>query len=723
MNLEDPSLYINRELSWLAFNERVLEEAADAALPLYERLKFLGIFSSNLDEFFMIRVAGLKQQILGRVTETSADGLTAGEQLLAISRRVHDLVERQYETWNNTVLPQLAERGVHLRSPDDFSEREASACHTYFRQHVYPALTPLAVDPGHPFPHLRNKSLNIALFLERDGLPKRRDKTATLAVIQVPSVMSRLVPLRVDAGIGFMLLESIIARYGGEMFPGYRVHEAAAFRVTRNWDLNVDEEEADDLRFAVEEELRRRDRGAAVRLELDARASVTMATVLSKALNLEVPDIYHLNGPIQLNDIMALESHDPRPEMRVEPFVSAPPMMLRADTPIYEQIRDRDALLMTPYESYDPVVRFIAEAADDPNVLAIKQTLYRTSGDSPFVSALTRAAENGKQVAVLVEIKARFDEANNLAWARQLEESGVHVVYGLVGLKTHCKVSMVVRREGDKLRRYIHLGTGNYNHQTARYYTDLSLFTSRTEFADDATDLFNMLTGLSEAPIWRKLAVAPTNLRTRIIELIDEQAELARKSRPSRIRAKMNSLADPSVIRALYRASIAGVPIDLNVRGICCLRPGVPGVSETIRVTSIVDRLLEHSRIFSFGDGDAAQVYLASCDWMPRNFLRRVEVMFPIEEAALRKRILDELLPTTFADNVKARALQPDGTYLRTPLDGPPIRSQLAMLEIARIASATAQPKTEWQPLLPGTGISDRGRAHAGLSLTPRDSD
>ncbi len=697
-DFQDPQLFINRELSWLAFNDRVLRDAADATLPLLERLKFLAIVSSNLDEFFMVRVAGLQQQRASGVAETGPDGMLPEAQLIAISEQAHAMIDELYALWRDDLAPKLAEQGLHLLSRDELDASQRAAAKTCFQTQVFPALTPLAVDPARPFPHLRSKSLNLAVTLRRQAKRKRRPLRETaLAVVQVPSVLPRLVPIPAPANAGtgtdgkrLILLEDLIALHVGELFPGYTVDGVTVFRVTRNWDLNVDEEESEDLLFSVQEELRRRDRGNAVRLELDAGASAQIETDLITAIEVTPRDVYRVKGPLQLQDLTALGDYDRRPELRVEPFVPALPPALREVDSIIQAVGERDILLHHPYESFDPVVRFIEEAAEDPNVLAIKQTLYRTSGDSPIPRALSRAVENGKQVAVLVEIKARLDEANNIAWARRLEENGVHVVYGLIGLKTHCKVALVVRKEGGGIRRYVHLGTGNYNPNTARLYTDVSLFTARPELADDATMLFNLLTGYSVPPSWRRLAVAPMKLQEKVLALISREAERAKKGEPARILAKMNSLVDATTIRALYAASQAGVQIDLVVRGICCLRPGVPGVSDNIRVTSVVDRFLEHSRVFAFG-AENPDVFLSSADWMPRNFLRRIEVMFPVEDPILRARILDEAVLMSLRDNVKARRLQRDGTYVRVPTEGTPVRSQALLLAQARKLNEPAE--------------------------------
>jgi polyphosphate kinase len=688
VELNDSSLFLNRELSWLAFNERVLREATNAGLPLYERIKFLALFAANLDEFFMVRVAGLKQQLAGGVAAPEADGMLPAEQLAAISERVHGLVGRLGRLWGEELLPALTAAGVSLLSTTALDTTWKAAAKEHFTSGVFPALTPLAVDPGHPFPHLRNKSLNIAAVLRRQNKRRTRGvvQETELAVVPVPSVLARLVPLPSLIGHSYILLEDLITRSLADLFPGFTVEHAAPFRVTRNWDLAVDEEESEDLLASIQDDLKRRERGATVRLELDARASDALEEALKRALHLGAEDVYRSDAPLQLSDMVALGERDPRPELRVEPFTPALPPPLRDVESQFPVIAQKDVLLHHPFESFDPVVRFIDEAADDPAVLAIKQTLYRLSAESAIAQALSRAAENGKQVAVLVELKARLDEANNIAWARRMEEAGVHVVYGLLGLKTHCKVALVVRREAGGIRRYIHLGTGDYNSYTARQYTDVSLFTAREEIADDVTALFNMLTGYSVPPKFKRLVVAPFNLVERLLQLIEREAERARKGEPARIVAKMNNLVDSSVIRALYAASQAGVRIDLMVRGICCLRPGLPGVSENIRVTSVVDRFLEHARLFSFGARERAEVFLTSADWMPRNFFRRIEVMVPVEDTVLRQRLLDEVLGLGLKDTAKAMELTADGSYVPVPVHGggPGFRSQMAALELVR---------------------------------------
>jgi polyphosphate kinase len=719
---DDPALFINRELSMLAFQRRVLEEARDPSNPLFERLKFLCIVASNLDEFFMVRLAGVKDQLKQHLVERSVDGQLPAEQLKSISEAAHALMVVYEETY----LPlreALADLGqVKLLSSPDLDAAQQNALREEFQRNVFPALTPLAVDPGHPFPQLRNKSLNVALFLRRkqnDARPARKtkkrnaettitDATVSLAVVQVPQVMSRWVPvLQATQGMhAFLPLEELIAWQAAELFPGFEVVESCSFRVTRNWDIAVDEEEKEDLLEALQEELRRRDRGAAIRLEMSFGASLELERTLRRALRVEENDVYRLRCPLQLQDMLSLSDTNPRPELRLEPLVSAQPAAFRSDDSVFPVIRERDVLIHHPYESFDPVVRFVEEAADDPNVLAIKQTLYRTSWNSPFVRALSRAAENGKQVTVLVEIKARFDEANNIAWARRLEEAGVHVVYGLIGLKTHCKVALVVRREGNTIQRYIHLGTGNYNPSTAKIYTDISMFTARADYADDVSGLFNMLTGLSDAPRWKRFTVAPLNLRERLLFFIQREADKATRGEPARIIAKMNALVDPTIIKALYAASCSGVEIDLLVRGMCALRPGVVGVSERIRVTSIVDRFLEHHRIFTFGVGAQTDVFLSSADWMTRNFARRIEIMFPVEDAGAKSRVIDEILQTYLKDNVKAHRLQPDGSWLRIDAgDQARVRSQQSLLHLAYVVDA---PRIKW------------GETNARLSLTPR---
>ncbi|MGB0679516.1 MAG: polyphosphate kinase 1 [Polyangiales bacterium] len=696
--LDDPRLYINRELSWLEFNARVLRQAEAPSVPLLERLKFVAITAANLDEFFMVRVAGLLEQRAGAVREVSLDGLSPNAQLQAIAARVPPMLARTEAALLDAILPDLARLDVHLRKPQTLGPAAEAFLRAHFQRQVQPVLTPLAIDPGHPFPQVRNRSLNLIAMLSRTPASATPDAQAAPAfvVVQVPSVLPRL--LRVpgpdgDRGATFVLLEDVIARYLVDFFPGATTLGAWSFRVIRNFDLSIDEEEAEDLLESIEEEVRRRDRGNAVCLMLDAGAAPEAEAMLQGALGVDDAFVFRRRGPLALPDLSALgEPLQDMADLKDPSFSPEVLPPLRHSDDLFATIAKEDVLLHHPYESFEPVVHFIETAAEDARVLAIKQTLYRTSGDSPVIKALMRAAQAGKQVTALVEIKARFDEENNIQWARMLEEAGVHVVYGLVGLKTHSKVALVVRREEGELRRYVHLGTGNYNPHTAKLYTDLSLFTADVAIGEDASSLFNLLTCCTAPPSWRKLVVAPLGLHERVLALIAAEAEAARAGRPARIIAKLNSLVDPDVIQALYRASQAGVPIDLVVRGICCLRPGVPGVSEHIQVRSIVDRFLEHSRIYHFEAGGARHLFASSADWMQRNFHRRVEVMFPIDSPSLKARILDDILALPLKDNCSAFTLDRDGAYHRlAPAQGqPPVRSQLAFLKGTRNAAIAA---------------------------------
>jgi polyphosphate kinase len=720
---EGPELFFNRELSWLEFNQRVLDEAESSSVPLLERLKFVAITSSNLDEFFMVRVAGLVEQVEVRVRDLPPDGMTPTEQLAAIAARTQRMVADTYRVMREQLLPELADHGVRLAAPTQLDHDDRGFLQDYFLRQVLPILTPLAIDPGHPFPHVRNRSLNVIAMLSGSG----KGTPTAFAVVQVPSVLPRLVrlPERADGAAVFVLLEDIIADWMGELFPGFRVRGAWAFRVTRNFDLEIDEEEAEDLLETVQDEVRRRDRGRAVCVMVDAEIAGAALDLLVQALGQDPQFVFHVDGALALHQLTQLSGPlQNRDDLKDEPFRPVVPPALVDTGDIYEIIRRGDVLLHHPYESFDPVVEFVERSAVDPDVLAIKQTLYRTSGDSPIVKALIRAAENGKQVAALVEIKARFDEENNIQWARALEESGVHVVYGLLGLKTHCKVSLVVRREGEDLRRYVHFGTGNYNPMTARLYTDLSLFTAQREMGEDASALFNLLTSCTAPTQWNKLIVAPLGLHERIIGLIEREARLARAGRQARIVAKMNSLVDPDVVEALYRASRAGVRVELVVRGICCLRPGIPGLSDNIRVVSIVDRFLEHSRIFYFEAGGTREVYASSADWMPRNFQRRVEVMFPVEAEHLKARIIDEVLQYQLDDDVKSSVLGADGVYRRVspPSGEPGRRSQARFLALARhdAESAAARVRME-RPFVvrPARNLPDRPEGPASGGGVP----
>jgi polyphosphate kinase len=708
----DPALFINRELSWLDFNERVLEEARDPSNPLLERLRFLTISASNLDEFFEVRVAGLQAQLYDGLEPQDAppDGMGPLAQLTELARRAHDFVARQYETWHAVLRPELARHGIRVCSLDALTAAQNAFLDGYFDTQVYPVLTPLAIDPAHPFPHLHNKSLNLILRIETIGQDPPRQ---LYAVLQVPSVLNRLVPLP-DEGDGqrrFVMLEDVIGPRLDALFGGFRVAARAAFRVTRNSDLTIQETEVrSSLLSTIQENLRQRKWGAAVRLEISDRADEGFLAQLqtAPALDLDDRDVYKVAGPVDLTALAALCKLEGFRELKEPPYEPQMPAPLANRANIFVAIREQDLLVHHPYESFGAVVQFIEQASEDPQVLAIKQTLYRTADDNPIINALGRAAENGKQVTALVELQARLDEENNIFKARALQKAGVHVVFGMVGLKTHCKAALVVRRDHDGIRRYVHLGTGNYNPTTARFYTDLSFFTCRPEFGEDASSLFNLLTGYSQGHTWHKLRVAPWYLADSILALIDRERRHAEAGLPARIISKMNSLVDPAAIEALYAASQAGVRIDLIVRGICCLCPGIPGVSENIRVISIVDKFLEHSRITYFQNGEQPEVFLSSADWMPRNFRRRVEIMFPIEDPRLQSRIVDGILGVVLMDNVKARALQGDGTYRRVPPPRhgePVIRSQVEFQNMARELSSDVPIRAK-PAALTGLGLS-----------------
>src|SRR5262245_42546652 len=683
--LDDPALYINRELSWLEFNRRVLEEAQDPKVPLLERLKFLAIFESNLDEFYMVRVGGLQQKVQASIAYGSgADRMPVKEQLEKIGQAVRRMTADCYRCFSEDLLPALEREGIVLRGPKDLSEPDRAYLREYFRREVFPVLTPLAIDPGHPFPHLLNKSLNLAVVLQR---PSHAEKL--FAVVQVPAVLPRFVLLPPHNGQAprhvFVPLEVVIRLHLPDLFPGMTLESDTVFRVTRNSDFEIDDDEVEDLLKVIEEEVRKRRRGVAVRLQIEAEAPSGVEQFLMGALDLDPSDVYRVPGLLDLTSLFQIHSLPGYPQLRDPQFVPQPlPDFTQASSP-WAAIRARDILVHHPYESFGHVVDFIDAAADDERVLAIKQTLYRTSADSPVVRALQRAADNGKQVTAVIELKARLDEERNIVWARELEKAGVHVVFGFVGLKTHCKVALVMRREEDGIRRYVHLATGNYNPQTARIYTDLGYFTCNPDFCEDASALFNYLTGYSELPQWKKLVVAPSRMQAFMVEKIAQETANQQAGKEGRILAKINGLLEPVIVQALYRASQAGVKIELVCRGICALRPGIPGVSDNIRVISVVDRFLEHSRIFYFHNAGDPQVYIGSADWMDRNLSRRVEVVFPIEPPELKQRVIREILAVTLADNVKARQLLPDGTYRPVqPEPGQPrVRSQERFLEIA----------------------------------------
>ncbi len=676
--------YFNRELSWLAFNRRVLEQATNPDTPLMERLKFLSIVSSNLDEFFEIRVAGLIQQVESGVIEVGVDGLGPREQL----RRIHDVVVSQvgdqYRCFREQLVPALAENGIFFLTPDQLTKTDLTWVNHYFREQVSPVLTPLAIDPTHPFPQIANKTLNVLVSLEHPDAP---DADPLMAILPVPRILPRLV--RIEAGekdrFRFVFLSDIIKLCAGYLFPGYTITTASAFRITRNSDLYIDDEEAENFLETIEEELKHRQKGAAVRLEIESGDDEELLHRLLGYIDLPTEYVFRIDGPINLLRLMRVYDVIDRPDLKFKPFQPATRPSLAQSQNIFRVISAEDILLHHPFDSFNPVVEFVQQAAKDPHVFAIKQTLYRTSGDSPIVRALMEASRNGKQVTALVELKARFDEANNIQWAKQLEEAGVHVVYGMIGYKIHCKCSLVVRREGGGLRRYVHLGTGNYNPQTARLYTDLSFFTAREDITAEVALLFNALTGFALAPEFNRLLVAPFNLHTNLQELIRKEAENASQGKPSRIIVKLNSLVDQSTIDSLYRASQAGVPIDLIVRGTCSLVPGIRGLSENIRVRSIVGRFLEHSRIYYFlNDGGDSIMVAGSADWMPRNFFRRVEVVFPIDEPQLKDRLL-ELLHTYLHDTAQAKLLQPTGAYIPAPRENtaPSFSAQTHLLDTA----------------------------------------
>jgi polyphosphate kinase len=682
--LDDPSLFVNRELSWLEFNARVLAEAGDDRVPLYERLKFVAIFASNLDEFFMVRAAGLQAQLSGDVDEVPPDGMTADQQLTAVAKRAHELVEEQYKVWNRGLKKEIRAAGLALLTPDEIDPKDLATLDEHFEKNVFPVLTPIAIDPAHPFPHVRNKSINVGIIFEK----RPGSAEPSFGLVQVPASIPRLVRVPSEGTRrAFVSLEDLIVRHRQRIFPQLRIAGVFTFRVTRNFDIEIDEGEAEDLLLSVQAELRRRERGHAVRLEVSGEAPEQSIQGLCREFELDRQrDVYVIEGPLFLGDMLVLTASDDRRDLRDEAFTPQYVPPLRDADEFWSTLAERDVLLHHPYESFEAVMDFLWQAAEDPNVLAIKQTLYRTGGESPLVRALQRAAELGKQVTALVELKARFDEESNIRWARALERSGVNVMYGLMGFKTHAKVLLVVRKERSGLRRYVHLATGNYNQQTARIYTDLSLFTAREDMAEDATAFFNMLTGYSAPARWNRLIVSPLGLHEAVLGLIMRETEHARQGREARIVAKMNSLVDADVIAALYAASQAGVSVDLLVRGICCLRPGVPGVSEKIRVRAIVDRFLEHARVFYFRNGGSEEVYGSSADWMPRNFRRRVEVMYPILDESLRRRVIDEILGNAWNDSVKAWALRSDGSYARlVPApDEVVLRSQQRFMEITR---------------------------------------
>jgi len=659
----EPELFLNRELSWLQFNGRVLEEALDAANPLLERLKFATIVASNLDEFFMVRVAALQHAVQEGDTSPDLAGLTPGQQLREISLRAHEMVDRLYGALAEAILPALAERGVRIATVAGLDPTLRASLAKHFKDEVLPVLTPLAIDFARPFPMLLSLSLNLAVLLG----PAEGEELKRLAVVQVPARLPRLVRPVGGDGTSYVLLEDLIRSELSALFPGQEVLEAAVFRISRDAELDLDDEGGRDYLEALEEELRKRRKSQVVRLEVEASASDALLTLLTDRLEATADDVYRVRGQLDIRALYALVELPALEDLRDAPLKPLAALEAKDQEAIFEILDERGLLLHHPYDSFDPVVSLVSRAADDPDVLAIKQTLYRTSGDSPVVQALARAAEQGKQVTVLVELLARFDEQSNIRWARSLEEAGAHVIYGIRGFKTHAKICLVVRRGRQGIRRYVHLGTGNYNDRTARLYTDFGLMTSDPVIGADASAFFNALTGYSDAPRMKKLAMAPTALRERFLKLIERERRRAEEGQAAEIRAKMNSLVDEEIIRALYDASKAGVRIRLNVRGICCLRPGLKGVSDTIEVVSVVDRFLEHARVFAFRNGGDEEVYLGSADWMPRNLDRRIELLFPVEAPEPRQKVL-AALEAMFADNLKSRWLLPDGSYRRRRL-------------------------------------------------------
>ena len=666
MDLKKAEYYTNRELSWLGFNNRILGEARDASLPLFERLKFLSITASNLDEFFMIRVASLKDMVHAGYTKKDISGMTASEQLKKILKETHELVDLQYSTYNRSLIPALKKRGLKIISEhESLSEEQKKFVDAYFEENVYPVLTPMAMDSSRPFPLIRNKTLNIgALICRKDG--KEKHKTLDFATVQVPSVLPRIVelPEGKDGEKRVILLEEIIERNIGKLFLSYDVVCAHPYRVMRNADLSIDEDEASDLLKEIQKQLKKRQWGEVIRLEVEDKMDKRLLKMLEKEFDIDEDDLFRIPGPLDLTFLMKMYGLDGFDEYKIPKYIPAAVPALMNEDDIFTNIRKGDILLHHPYMTFDPVVQFVQQAAKDPDVLAIKQTLYRVSGNSPIIAALAQAAENGKQVSVLVELKARFDEENNIVWAKMLEKAGCHVIYGLLGLKTHSKITLVVRREETGIRRYVHLGTGNYNDSTAKLYTDCGLLTCNAKIGEDATAVFNMLSGYSEPDRWNKLIVAPLWMKDRFLHLIAMEEEHAKKGQKAHIIAKMNSLCDRDIIAALYSASAAGVKIDLIIRGICCLKVGIPGVSENITVRSIVGNFLEHARIFYFYSGGNEEVFMGSADWMPRNLEKRVEIVFPVEDEQIKKEVM-HILDIQMKDNVKASILQADGTYTK----------------------------------------------------------
>jgi len=724
IDFRSPEYYFNRELSWMKFDERVLSEARDKTLPLFERVKMLGITASNLDEFFMVRVASLKDMVHAGYKRRDIAGLTPAEQLSELSAVTHDFANMQYSTWGRSLLPLLKENGIRIISHhEELTSEEGEYLDRYFEEQIYPVLTPMAVDSSRPFPLVRNKTLNIGAIvtplksanLLNNGQEKKKDKKGNkeakpdFAMVQVPDVLPRLISIpsdingKKDSEKTFIFLEEVIERNIEKLFLNYRIECAHPFRIMRNADLTIDEDEAEDLLHEIEKQLKRRQWGEVIRLEVEEGISPRLLDILVEELHVEERDIYRINGPLDLTFLSKIASLPGYDELKIPSWTPQTPKYMKNDEDIFTQIRRGDILLQHPYESFEPVVDFIRTAARDNDTLAIKMTLYRVSGNSPIIAALAQAAENGKQVTVLVELKARFDEEHNINWARTLEKAGCHVIYGLVGLKTHSKIALVVRREEEGIRRYVHLGTGNYNDTTARFYTDMGYLTCSEPVGEDATAVFNMLSGYSEPVAWNKLSLAPLWLKNRFLYLINREAEHARAGREAHIIGKMNSLCDPDIIEALYKASAAGVKIDLIIRGICCLKVGIPGVSENITVHSIVGFFLEHSRIFYFLNEGNEEYYMGSADWMPRNLDRRVEIVFPVEREEL-KADLKHFLSLELSDTIKAHVLTPDGSYVKPDRRGKKaVNSQRELCREAREAARKKNKTVEGRRFIPET--------------------
>ena len=718
-----PEYYYNRELSWVAFDQRVLGEAKDKNIPLFERLKFLSITASNLDEFFMVRVASLKDMVNAGYEKKDIAGMTAKEQLDAVNVATHQLVEEQYNTYNRSLLPLLAMNGLEvIERHEDLSAEDAKFVDRYFQDNVYPVLTPMAVDSSRPFPLIRNKSLNLGALVAKKDEEKRLirrhlfqkksgtvEKELELAMVQIPSVIPRIVQLPEKDGVKrVILLEQIVERNMDKLFLNYDIECVFPFRIMRNADLSIEEDDAADLLKEIEKQLKMRQWGQVIRLEVEEGMDQRLMEIIEKELMIEEQDIYYIPGPLDLTFLMKMYGLPGFEPLKTKPYTPQPVAELSQDANLFEEIRKHDILLHHPYETFAPVVDFIKQAAKDPDVLAIKQTLYRVSGNSPIIAALAQAAENGKQVSVLVELKARFDEENNIIWAKKLEKAGCHVIYGLVGLKTHCKITLVVRKEEHGIHRYVHLGTGNYNDQTAKLYTDLGVLTCNEAIGEDATAVFNMLSGYSEPLGWNHLALAPLWLKDKFLFLINREKDNALANRPARIVAKMNSLCDPDVIKTLYEAAAAGVKIELIVRGICCLRTDVPGIHNNISVRSIVGNFLEHARIFYFENAGKEEIYMGSADWMPRNLERRVEILFPVLDESLKKKVW-HVLEVQLNDTQKAHILKKDGAYEKVDRRGKPLYNAQEEFckEYMQLAAAKVKEAKEQRIFIPETHMDE----------------